>query len=883
MNSIAGKSTGIALLMAAGILAALFAMGVFSATGVGADNVDATAGIAFSQDDGDADGEPMVDTAANGTAGAWTGDTALPLTPAFAQDTFTNSLTVDNDLTALYLAVLGDTGVERDEITVEVDGVELDIEDGYDAAALAVAVGPATYRVNLADGIVNKIEITADDADDTDDPAVTYTITLDYEAANTSDTGSGGTAIDLNLDATAGNTVLVDGPDNGPDATAPQVQLNQNIVIKLPKFTVPSDIDPENISVATSAGSYNPSDVSVSGTTLTLRMGNTGTPTTTASSEPAAMTTLFIAKRVGILNPPQANDAPDSYPITVESTATANAGDQAVGHAIVLRKVSADPNKGTRGTTTTIKGSGLPEGSSTIRITGSDRSNPHNISVTAAKDGTFSHEIATDTKDNDGANVFSKGDNTINVSDARGKLVNATGTFTINPSFSIDPESPIPGQIVTITLSDIDGDVMDASFAGQGIQNAFDGPDDDSLPNDLKVKKVTTDGKNTYQIKMPQGVRRGTVEMRVTVGTAAPLKKTITIATNALQVEPATAVPGQQITITGSGFTKGGSIAASDIKMDSKVVSSTKETVDSTGNINFTVNVVEVGDSPRTIKSGSRNVEVTDNTGRVGTAKITITKAEITLVPAEGLIGSTIAVSGIGFPANDLVLIQYAGTTISTANTDPTGNFSKDVTVPSSAEVGSTAKVKAESQVIKDVSDDADHKTPATALSSATSSTGQAGGTVTVGGSNFKGYVRVTSIKIGGTDVTPVPAPSTDQWGSFTATDVQVPNLTLGTHPVEITVDGKSVTGFIQITDAPTSTDPNDVFASLIADGSLTTVWHLDAATQSWTSFSTNPALADFNDLTEIQGNQVYVLIMTAEGEFRGKALYPGTNQVFIP
>ena len=38
MNSLTGKSTGIALLMAAALLAALFAMGVFSATGVGADD-----------------------------------------------------------------------------------------------------------------------------------------------------------------------------------------------------------------------------------------------------------------------------------------------------------------------------------------------------------------------------------------------------------------------------------------------------------------------------------------------------------------------------------------------------------------------------------------------------------------------------------------------------------------------------------------------------------------------------------------------------------------------------------------------------------------------------------------------------------------------------
>ena len=122
--------------------------------------------------------------------------------------------------------------------------------------------------------------------------------------------------------------------------------------------------------------------------------------------------------------------------------------------------------------------------------------------------------------------------------------------------------------------------------------------------------------------------------------------------------------------------------------MTRKIVTSAVETIDSTGNINISVNLVQVGDSPKTIKSGTRNVEVTDSSGRVGTAKITVPKATITLDPAEGLVGSTMTVSGTGFPANDLVLIQYAGTTISTANTTPTGEFTKDVTIPSSADVG---------------------------------------------------------------------------------------------------------------------------------------------------------------------------------------------------
>ena len=51
MNSIAGKSTGIALLMAAAMLAALFAMGVFSATGVGAHQPGESHPIAETTDD----------------------------------------------------------------------------------------------------------------------------------------------------------------------------------------------------------------------------------------------------------------------------------------------------------------------------------------------------------------------------------------------------------------------------------------------------------------------------------------------------------------------------------------------------------------------------------------------------------------------------------------------------------------------------------------------------------------------------------------------------------------------------------------------------------------------------------------------------------------
>ena len=185
----------------------------------------------------------------------------------------------------------------------------------------------------------------------------------------------------------------------------------------------------------------------------------------------------------------------------------------------------------------------------------------------------------------------------------------------------LSPESPLtvawrkPPYTVTGT-ADIVGAVTNASFAGKGIENAFKSDSALGSPESMKVKTVSPSGAiTTYQIKMPRGVRIGSIEMRVNVvGASAPLKKTITIGTNALEVDPKTAVPGQQITITGSGFTANGSVAAADIKIDNRVVASENEVVDS-GNVNITVNLVEVADTPRTIMSGSREVEITDNLG----------------------------------------------------------------------------------------------------------------------------------------------------------------------------------------------------------------------------------------------------------------------------
>ena len=103
-----------------------------------------------------------------------------------------------------------------------------------------------------------------------------------------------------------------------------------------------------------------------------------------------------------------------------------------------------------------------------------------NYSVNASiDDGAFTATVDTAVRDNDGNNVFdgsvstTAGDNdadrktTIEVSDS--DLESAETSFEIKPSFTFNPESPTPGEDVTISLVDISGAPTSVTFTGAPI------------------------------------------------------------------------------------------------------------------------------------------------------------------------------------------------------------------------------------------------------------------------------------------------------------------------------------------------------------------------------------------------------------------------------
>ena len=626
------------------------------------------------------------------------------------------------------------------------------------------------------------------------------------------------------------------------------------------------------------------------------------------AAQGTSITKIVFRRAAGITLPIRDGD----YDIKVSTSSTPEdegEGDGRENLVEVRRELTVSPTSGTRGTEVTISGKGFTDGTADIMI-GDDYTINADVD-----DGAFTVTVDSAVKNNAGNSVFDgsvsleSGDmdsnrkTDITISDAATEGVVDAKTFEIKPSFTFAPESPTPGQDVTINLVDISGEPTSVKFTGAAaiVDQVADPDAVPAVPAIDRIRDSDDDAETLggWKVQVPGNTRIGNV--RVTIlhsgyldddGDMIALTKTITIGTNDLTVTPTTVVPRQTISIDGGGFTVRGTVDLQEVVIGGKVVSSTsvpmadRELINNNGDISFDVTV------PQDVTPGNASVKVTDSGDRVGTASITIAAAELTISPAESLRGETVTVSGTGFPANDLVLIKYNDATVDTSSTSPTGTFEQEVTVPAGEDInpGGTYTIEAVSQVNSpDVSAQEDHKirSPVITLSPDAATPGS---NLTVSGENFKGFLRVSLIEIGGQNVTPVPAPQTDQWGAFTTSDIQVPQLNLTRHAVKVVVgdeDGSDgdATEFLTLVAevaAPAPTAPADVFASL--GDRLVRVWYLERSTQTWSFYDPDPDVAAFNTLTEVSSGQ-NVSIIISPGEtigFQDKTLYPGTNPIAL-
>ena len=689
----------------------------------------------------------------------------------------------------------------------------------------------------------------------------------------------------------ANSTVTVDFTMDGASDTASTLNANADqINVQFgPYWTVPSTIAKERVTITTSqttGGTSNPAvdpAISVDGatgiTTVTLTVGDTNPSLADNQNlhpQAVGVTTphlIVFSPLAGISNP--VVSAADSDLVnwiritttretTLEAIATANS-------VTVARTLALNSVEGTNGASVVVTGSGFTSGGTATVYLDVDADGTFNTgdlilatSSSTIAAGAFTATVVVNTTQ------FAVGTNQLNAFDG-------TGTISSNTAWSLigsvsTAASALRGESIVITVSQFaNGAVTALSIGGSGIDVT-------------SLAAVGSDNTADYTVMVPTTTPLGTQTVSISVaGEVAARTTTIDVVGAPMTLSPSTAVAEQSVTVSGSGFTTGATsftmtiqgtaIPATNINGGDPV------TADDSGNMVATV-IIPIADST-TITPGSYELQVVDNIGRTGSATLIIPSRTITLAPDSSLRGSTVAVTGAGFPAALSVTLAYAGTTVGSATPDATGNFSANITVPTSAVIPSANTVLATSSGTGTPNASATHSLPGATIT-VTPATASPGTTITVSATGFPGFATMTALSIGGLSVIPSPAPSSDADGVLSATAL-VPALGLGTQAVQAMIGRTTGTTSIILEAAPvvpvvTTQTPETLFATEIAADTLVRVFRFDNATKAWGLFDPRPAFAAANSYTAASSGHVVWVNFTVDTVFQGTTYTAGWN-----
>ena len=509
-----------------------------------------------------------------------------------------------------------------------------------------------------------------------------------------------------------------------------------------------------------------------------------------------------------------------------------------------------------------------------------------------------------------------RGTNIIYSVDGTGSVSDATGRLAIEPTVDLGTQSIKQGGLLELDISDWHyDDITGIEVGGVPVAERWQG----GGPVDWFAEPVGSGGETDFIVVMPPGVRLGEQQLKLigtTVDEQDPMgagnydsfATKIEVDPLDLEVTPVNSdgipevVINQEFTIEGRGFnTESGaciqSVKFGDVLFDETTagvdIDCTSDSLrpDTAGNFSATFRLDPDLAGVRSLKIGEYRVEVKDDEERVGVVDVLIPEPVVEVTPDSSRRGTTVTVVGSKFPASSelAVEIKYglAGNerTITAATPDSVGSWRETFVIPTTAVIGEDHVVKAApiDTAFDHYEGKGSHRLPEQEVI-VTPSRVAAGGRMRVEGHNMPLFtlvhLKISNITVSGDGF------ETDGIGSFVKTGVLVPQLQPGIHTVEALVETQgdravSVRTSVEVADIVTRPSA-EAFDDLISAASLTRVWHLDAATQTWSFFDPAPEFADFNTLTEVSSGQIVTIIMSAPDEFQGRALYVGSNNVAI-
>jgi len=675
-------------------------------------------------------------------------------------------------------------------------------------------------------------------------------------------------------------------------------------------YGVPASIDKSAVSISTgqtTGGVSNPlldptvdeqevafdSYVGVSDTIVKLAIGDTvpNSTTTVENIEGAtgATNTITFSSAAGITVPTGSSTTANQIRISTNSGADWST----VKDIDTARELNLSATSGARGKAVTVTGKGFSgTGEATVWIDDGDgtvESGEFIIqSGIAVSGGTFEVDFTTDVN-------YAVGAVKINAVDGTGASPGTIPEFTTYGAVTTDLDSVARGSNLKISLAQwTSGDVITKVSFGAATNTATS-----DVAGNTTVPKTLSGTSGSFYVKVPVATPLGSQKVSVTgtnEGSPTIRYTTVTVTGAPVTVTPSTGVDGQEVTVSGSGFTSGSAISAITVGgVNVAYLSSgglattnavTTVTADNSGNL--TASFLLPNDAVMRT-AGDHKIIITDAGLRTGEVMVTVPGRTLTLDKEESKRGSTINASGTGYKAKASITIAYTNSgsdtavTVGTATADALGSWSGSFVVPSTASIPSTNTVTA--TAASGSSKTGTHKLPGASVASdlTSQSTGEA---FTLSGESFPSYVSVTTITVGGIDAKPSPAPATDGDGDFSAS-VMVPGLTTGTHAISVTAGSVTASTSIEVVStiaavASASTATADVFADSIAADNLVRVWKFDNSDQSWTFYDPREAFADANTLANTVTGDIVWVNVTAEESFQDGTLFPGWNLISL-
>ena len=463
--------------------------------------------------------------------------------------------------------------------------------------------------------------------------------------------------------------------------------------------------------------------------------------------------------------------------------------------------------------------------------------------------------------------------NYVNAKDGRGTYATEGAHFVLEASISASPAAGSPGERILVQMVDFPpnttvGEVLLARNEDDPI--AFSGGGIDST------------GSGTLSFTIPNWPSAGTQELKVFGANDVDASQNITITGPSIQVNPASVLANQRVSLIGTGFSPGAVIANDTdsgkvvdhvISIGGKVVTGDRINdgdavrVDNGGNWSASVDLPL---SEATTAEGQRILRVTDSRARTGGEEVTIPARSVTITPDTGRVGTIAVVRGEGFPSkNDegssfSIEIEYdasnGNSTRVSATPDASGRFEVQLRIPTTAAIPSsnTVKVRFEDDDDIVVPLTIPHEVPEGIITTSESSGGP-GSSVTVNGEGFKSFVPISLVRIGALDVTPSPKPSTDGNGMMNF-DITIPGLDVGIQTIEVHV-GRT-TSSVGFTVTESGLNPGDIKAVAEAieelGDNLVSVWHFNNDTKVWAFY--DPTLAEGNTLTHMISGETYLI-----------------------